>query len=72
MHLFSTFAQLIIFGTIASTTKDFDVTAFIQHTPGSTKFESDDKATMTPEVYLARGLVFNSTKAITAAIAASK
>ncbi|KAG8792599.1 hypothetical protein FRC12_005538 [Ceratobasidium sp. 428] len=72
MHLLSTFAQLIIFGIIAATTKDFDVTAFIQHTPGSTKIESDDKETMTPEVYLARRLAFNSIKVITVAIAASR
>ncbi|KAG8788597.1 hypothetical protein FRC12_014402 [Ceratobasidium sp. 428] len=72
MHLLSTFAQLIIFGIIAATTKNFDVTAFIQHTPGSTKIESDDKETMTPEVYLARRLAFNSIKVITVAIAASR
>ncbi|EUC57236.1 low temperature requirement protein LtrA [Rhizoctonia solani AG-3 Rhs1AP] len=34
VHLLSIFAQLIIFGLLAATTRGYDVTAYIMHSPG--------------------------------------
>ncbi|KAG9124634.1 hypothetical protein FRC07_010844 [Ceratobasidium sp. 392] len=72
LHLLATFAQLLIFGIIAATTKDFDVTAFIEHRPGSGNLKSDNVQTITIDEYQARKLAFNSIKVITVAIAASR
>ncbi|KAG9124944.1 hypothetical protein FRC07_009619, partial [Ceratobasidium sp. 392] len=50
-HLLSVFLQLMIFGALAATTRGFDVSTYILHSPGSTEWEDTAIETITPEQY---------------------
>ncbi|KAG8721009.1 hypothetical protein FRC08_016319 [Ceratobasidium sp. 394] len=50
-HLIVVFLQLIIFGVLAATTRGFDVSTYILHSPGSTEWEDTAIETITPEQY---------------------
>ncbi|KAF8605508.1 hypothetical protein BDV93DRAFT_605436 [Ceratobasidium sp. AG-I] len=72
LHLVSMCLQLVIFGALSASTQDFDITAYISHTPGSTQLEPTDYANMSPEIYRADETTFNSQKTITLSIALSR
>ncbi|KAG8735122.1 hypothetical protein FRC10_010963 [Ceratobasidium sp. 414] len=50
-HTLFTFLQLILFGTLASATRGFDITNYILHSPGSDHLEPYDVDTITPDRY---------------------
>ncbi|EUC57251.1 transmembrane protein, putative [Rhizoctonia solani AG-3 Rhs1AP] len=51
-HLISTFLQLFIFGMLAATTKGYDITNYIAHSPGMPKLrESNNMDDLDPQEY---------------------
>lgn len=50
-HLLIVFLQLIIFGALAATTRGFDVSTYILHSPGSNEWEDTSIENIKPEQY---------------------
>ncbi|KAF8601825.1 hypothetical protein BDV93DRAFT_558208 [Ceratobasidium sp. AG-I] len=72
-HLGSIFFQLVIFGMLAATTRGFDVTDYILHTPGSSQLEQmETDQILDPELYAAERLASLSIKVIAISLAMSR
>ncbi|KEP51971.1 putative transmembrane protein [Rhizoctonia solani 123E] len=71
-HLFFVFLQLLIFGTLAATTRGYDVTNYILHSPGSSELEPYDIMTIRPDRYAAEHLTKTSLWVITFVVALSR
>ncbi|KAF8609072.1 hypothetical protein BDV93DRAFT_551865 [Ceratobasidium sp. AG-I] len=71
-HLLIVFIQLLIFGALAATTRGFDVSNYILHSPGSFTWESTDLETTTPERYNIERVTKISLEAITVVVAISR
>ncbi|KAF8601824.1 hypothetical protein BDV93DRAFT_607936 [Ceratobasidium sp. AG-I] len=72
-HLLSIFLQLIIFGMLAATTRGFDVTNYILHSPGITDLVPMEKSQiLDPDRYAAESLAQLSIEIIALSIAISR
>ncbi|CAE6514184.1 unnamed protein product [Rhizoctonia solani] len=71
-HLLFIFLQLIIFGALAATTRGYDVTNYILHSPGSAKIETYDIMTVSPSRFAAEHLTKTSLRVITFVAALSR
>ncbi|CAE6439160.1 unnamed protein product [Rhizoctonia solani] len=71
-HLLFVFLQLLIFGTLAATTRGYDVTNYILHSPGSSELEPYDIMTIRPDRYAAEHLTKTSLWVITFVVALSR
>ncbi|KAB5588750.1 Transmembrane protein [Ceratobasidium theobromae] len=71
-HLFCIFLQLVTFGSLAATTKDFDITNYIEQSPGEESIESYDLTTMSPERFKAERLAKVSFQVIALTFALSR
>ncbi|KAG8750352.1 hypothetical protein FRC12_012923 [Ceratobasidium sp. 428] len=71
-NLLSVFLQLIIFGALAATTRGFDVSNYILHSPGSTEWEDTAIETITPEQYSNERVAKVSLAAIAIVLALSR
>ncbi|KAH7338475.1 hypothetical protein B0J17DRAFT_628955 [Rhizoctonia solani] len=73
VHLLSIFVQLIIFGLLAATTRGYDVTAYIRHSPGISTFDPQTMDEMVdPERYRADRVADYSLKVIAVSLALSR
>ncbi|CAE7226048.1 unnamed protein product [Rhizoctonia solani] len=71
-HLLFTFLQLLIFGALAATTRGYDVTNYILHSPGSSDLEPYNIMTVGPDRYAAEHLTKTSLRVITFVVALSR
>ncbi|KAB5588748.1 Transmembrane protein [Ceratobasidium theobromae] len=71
-HLLFVFLQLVVFGALAATTRGFDVSNYILHSPGSLQLETYDAITITPDRYKAERLTKISLRVITFVLAFSR
>ncbi|CAE7226053.1 unnamed protein product [Rhizoctonia solani] len=71
-HLVFMFLQLLVFGALAATTRGFDVSNYILHSPGSTGLRVYDIMTIDPERYKAERLTKVSFRVITLVVALSR
>ncbi|CAE6444835.1 unnamed protein product [Rhizoctonia solani] len=71
-HLLFVFMQLLVFGALAATTRGYDVTNYILHSPGSPVLETYDITTISPSRYAAEHLTKTSLQAITFVVALSR
>ncbi|KAF8593213.1 hypothetical protein BDV93DRAFT_566783 [Ceratobasidium sp. AG-I] len=72
LHMICMVLDLLIFGALATTTHDFDITAYINHAPGTLDRETPDGESMSPDLYRAQEVAFNSRTVITMVIAISR
>ncbi|CAE6410379.1 unnamed protein product [Rhizoctonia solani] len=73
VHLLSIFVQLIIFGLLAATTRGYDVTAYIRHSPGISTLDPKTMEEMVdPERYRADRVADYSLKVIAVSLALSR
>ncbi|KAG8722029.1 hypothetical protein FRC08_007798 [Ceratobasidium sp. 394] len=71
-HVLFIFLQLVIFGSLASATRGFDVTNYILHSPGSDNLEPYDINTITPDRYGAERLTKISIRVVMISISISR
>ncbi|KAJ1304851.1 hypothetical protein OPQ81_005984 [Rhizoctonia solani] len=71
-HLLFMFLQLLVFGALAATTRGFDISNYILHSPGSTELHVYDIMTIEPERYKAERLTKISLRVITLVVALSR
>ncbi|QRV79659.1 low temperature requirement protein LtrA [Ceratobasidium sp. AG-Ba] len=71
-HLLVVFLQLIIFGALAATTRGFDVSTYILHSPGSAQWEDTNIETITPQQYSNERVAKVSLVAISIVVALSR
>ncbi|CAE6374929.1 unnamed protein product [Rhizoctonia solani] len=64
-HLLFIFLQLLVFGALAATTRGFDISNYILHSPGSSDIHVYDIMTIEPERYKAERLAKVSIRVIT-------
>ncbi|CAE6418925.1 hypothetical protein ACGC1H_006156 [Rhizoctonia solani] len=74
VHLLSIFAQLIIFGLLAATTRGYDVTAYIMHSPGISTLDSYStiEDILDPDRYTADRVAGHSLRVIALTLAISR
>ncbi|CAE6500020.1 unnamed protein product [Rhizoctonia solani] len=71
-HLLFMFLQLLVFGALAATTRGFDISNYILHSPGSSELHVYDIMTIEPERYKAERLTKVSLQVITLVVALSR
>ncbi|CAE6514173.1 unnamed protein product [Rhizoctonia solani] len=71
-HLLFMFLQLLVFGALAATTRGFDVSNYILHSPGSSELHVYDIMTIDTERYKAERLTKVSFRVITLVVALSR
>ncbi|CAE6439157.1 hypothetical protein ACGC1H_006898 [Rhizoctonia solani] len=71
-HLLFMFLQLLVFGALAATTRGFDISNYILHSPGASELHVYDIMTIEPERYKAERLTKVSLRVITLVVALSR
>ncbi|CAE6476036.1 unnamed protein product [Rhizoctonia solani] len=71
-HLLFIFLQLLVFGALAATTRGFDISNYILHSPGSSELHVYDIMTIELERYKAERLTKVSIRVITFVVALSR